>query len=132
MMRLMHTMLRVADLDASVRFYQTALGMQLLRRADFSEGRFSLVYLGYGPESEQAAIELTWNWDKQDYTRGNYYGHIAIESDDIQALCQRVRDLAYRVSREPGPMKQSPAIIAFIEDPDGHPIELIQLAACRT
>ncbi|MFC7418682.1 lactoylglutathione lyase [Iodobacter arcticus] len=125
-MRLMHTMLRVADLDASIRFYQAVLGMQVLRRIDFSEGRFSLVYLGYGPESEQAAIELTWNWDKQDYTHGNYYGHIAIESDDIKGLCKQASELAYRVSRKPGPMKQSSAIIAFIEDPDGHQIELIQ------
>ncbi|MGB0732551.1 MAG: lactoylglutathione lyase, partial [Pontibacterium sp.] len=103
-MRLLHTMLRVADLEASINFYTATLDMQLLRKQDFPEGRFTLAFLGYGPESEQTAIELTHNWDTREYDLGNAYGHIAIEVDDAYKVCELIREKGGNVVREAGPM----------------------------
>lgn len=125
-MRILHAMLRVKSLDASVAFYENVLGMQVLRQNSFPEGRFTLTFLGYQPESEAAAIELTHNWDEQEYRHGDYFGHVAVEVDDIYAICQRCKDLGYRVTRDAGPMAHGRTVIAFVVDPDGHSIELIQ------
>lgn len=125
-MRLLHTMLRVGDLDKSLAFYTDVLGMQLLRRKDYPEGRFTLAFVGYGAESETAVIELTHNWDTDSYDLGNGYGHIALEVDDAYAACDAVRAKGGKVTREAGPMKHGSTIIAFVEDPDGYKIEFIQ------
>ncbi|MFW6730707.1 MAG: lactoylglutathione lyase [Synechococcus sp.] len=126
-MRLLHTMLRVGDLDRSLRFYTEVLGMQLLRRRDYPEGRFTLAFVGYGPESEQSVIELTHNWDTASYDLGSGYGHIALGVDDIHGTCSAIADRGGRVTRPPGPMKHGSTVIAFVEDPDGYKVELIQL-----
>ncbi|NHR06817.1 lactoylglutathione lyase [Chromobacterium haemolyticum] len=125
-MRILHTMLRVADLDAALAFYTRALGMRLLRRNDFSDGCFTLAFVGYRDETEAAAIELTHNWDQGDYQLGNGYGHVAIEVDDAAAVCEQARALGYAVAREAGPMKHGRTVIAFLQDPDGYKVELIQ------
>lgn len=125
-MRLLHTMLRVGDLDKSLAFYTDVLGMQLLRRKDYPEGRFTLAFVGYGAESETAVIELTHNWDTDSYDLGNGYGHIALEVDDAYAACDAVRAKGGKVTREAGPMKHGSTVIAFVEDPDGYKIEFIQ------
>ncbi|RRD88972.1 lactoylglutathione lyase [Conchiformibius steedae] len=125
-MRLLHTMLRVGDLDKSLAFYTEVLGMQLLRRKDYPEGRFTLAFVGYGAESETAVIELTHNWDTDSYDLGNGYGHIALEVDDAYAACDAVRAKGGKVTREAGPMKHGSTVIAFVEDPDGYKIEFIQ------
>ncbi|QMT34260.1 lactoylglutathione lyase [Conchiformibius steedae DSM 2580] len=125
-MRLLHTMLRVGDLEKSLAFYTEVLGMQLLRRKDYPEGRFTLAFVGYGAESETAVIELTHNWDTDSYDLGNGYGHIALEVDDAYAACDAVRAKGGKVTREAGPMKHGSTIIAFVEDPDGYKIEFIQ------
>ena len=125
-MRLLHTMLRVGNLEASLAFYQEVLGMQLLRRKDYPEGRFTLAFVGYGSEDETAVLELTHNWDTASYDLGNAYGHIAIEVDDAAAVCDQVRAKGGKVVREAGPMKHGSTIIAFVEDPDGYKIEFIQ------
>jgi lactoylglutathione lyase len=130
-LRLLHTMIRVKDVDASLSFYCELLGMVVRRRADYEEGRFSLVYLGYNDETEGAVLELTDNWDDKDaYSHGSGYGHIAIGSDDIYALCTKLEGAGVNVTRAPGPMKNpdgvTEIVIAFIEDPDGYKIELIQ------
>ncbi|QLI81679.1 lactoylglutathione lyase [Chitinibacter fontanus] len=125
-MRILHTMLRVGDLERSIAFYTEVLGMQLLRRKDFPEGRFTLAFVGYGAESEQAVLELTHNWDTPHYELGTGYGHIALETDDIFATCDAVRAKGGKVVREPGPMKHGTTVIAFVEDPDGYKIEFIQ------
>ena len=125
-MRLLHTMLRVGDLDKSLDFYTRVLGMALLRRNDYPEGKFTLAFVGYGPESEQAVIELTCNWGVNKYDLGNAYGHIALEVDDAYVACDRIRAAGGNVVREAGPMKHGNTVIAFIEDPDGYKIELIQ------
>lgn len=124
-MRLLHTMLRVGDLDRSLRFYTEVLGMQLLRRKDYPEGRFTLAFVGYGPESAQTAIELTHNWDTDSYDLGTGYGHIAIEVDDVYAAAEAIRERGGRITREAGPMKNGTTILAFAEDPDGYKIELL-------
>lgn len=124
-MRLLHTMLRVRNLQQSIHFYCEVMGMQLLSQKEFPEGRFTLVFVGYGPESEQAVIELTYNWDTDDYTMGDAFGHIAIEVDDVYAACERIRDAGGKVVREPGPMKHGSAVLAFVEDPDGYKLELL-------
>jgi lactoylglutathione lyase len=124
-MRLLHTMLRVADLERSVAFYQEVLGMQLLRRKDYPEGRFTLAFLGYGDESCNTVIELTHNWDQDSYDLGNGFGHIAVGVDDVYLACEQVREKGGKVTREPGPMKHGSTILAFIEDPDGYKIELL-------
>ena len=119
-------MIRVGDLERSLRFYTEVLGMQLLRKKDYPDGRFTLAFVGYGPESEQAVIELTHNWDTPRYDLGNGFGHIAIEVDDVYAACAEIKRRAGKVVREAGPMKHGTTVIAFIEDPDGYKIELIQ------
>jgi lactoylglutathione lyase len=125
-MRVLHTMIRVGDLDRSIRFYTDVLGMQLLRRRDYPDGKFTLAFVGYGLESEQAVVELTYNWDTHEYNLGNGFGHIALEVDDTYAACAQIKQLGGKVTREAGPMKHGTTIIAFVEDPDGYKIELIQ------
>lgn len=125
-MRILHTMLRVGDLERSLAFYTEVLGMQLLRRKDYPDGRFTLAFVGYGPESEGAVIELTHNWDTPAYELGNAYGHIALEVLDAASACQAIRERGGRVVRDAGPMKHGTTVIAFVEDPDGYKIELIE------
>jgi len=124
-MRLLHTMLRVGDLDRSIDFYQNVLGMKLLRRKDYPDGRFTLAFVGYGDESDNTVIELTYNWGTDSYDLGEGYGHIAIEVDDVYEAVDELRNRGGKVIREAGPMNAGTTIIAFIEDPDGYPIELI-------
>ena len=125
-MRLLHTMLRVGNLEKSLAFYTDVMGMQLLRKKDYPEGRFTLAFVGYQPEDEGAAIELTHNWDTDHYELGTGYGHIALEVEDAYATCDAIRARGGNVVREAGPMKHSTTVIAFVEDPDGYKIELIQ------
>ncbi len=125
-MRMLHTMLRVGDLEKSLDFYTRVLGMKLLRRKDYPDGRFTLAFIGYGPEESNTVIELTHNWDTPKYDLGNGYGHIALGVEDIQATVEAVRQAGGKVVREPGPMKHGSTVIAFIEDPDGYRIEFIQ------
>ncbi|WP_069384330.1 lactoylglutathione lyase [Halomonas caseinilytica] len=125
-MRVLHTMLRVVNLEETLRFYTEALGMHLLRQKDYPDGRFTLAFVGYAPETEAAALELTWNWDQTDYTLGDQYGHVAIEVDNAAQTCERIRKLGYQVTREAGPMKHGKTILAFVEDPNGYSIEFIQ------
>jgi lactoylglutathione lyase len=124
-MRILHTMIRVANLDESLNFYTDVLGMRLLRRKDFPAGKFTLAFVGYGKESEEAALELTYNWEIDHYEMGNAYGHIAIEVDDVHEACEKIKARGGRVVREAGPMKESGTILAFVEDPDGYRIELL-------
>ncbi len=124
-MRLLHTMIRVGDLDKSIAFYRDILGMELLRRKDFPEGKFTLAFLGYGDESENTVLELTHNWETTGYDIGNGYGHIAIGVDDVYAACDRIKAAGSHVVREPGPMMHGSTVIAFVEDPDGYKIELL-------
>ncbi len=126
-MRLLHTMIRVNDLDESIKFYCDVLGMKLLRKKDYPSGRFTLAFVGYGPDSEQAVIELTYNWDTHKYDLGNGFGHIALGVDDIYQTCELLRGKGAKIVREPGPMKHGASEIAFIEDPNGYKIELIDL-----
>ena len=125
-MRLLHTMIRVNDLDESLRFYCDALGMKLLRKHDFPGGRFTLAFVGYGDESSDTVIELTYNWDTHHYEVGDGFGHLAIGVSDIYGKCAELRAKGVKVVREPGPMKHGSTEIAFIEDPNGYRIELIQ------
>ena len=125
-MRLLHTMLRVGNLDRSLAFYTEVLGMTLLRRQDYPEGRFTLAFVGYGPEAEQAVIELTHNWDTPAYDLGTGFGHVALGVPDAAEACAQIRARGGKVVREAGPMKHGSTIIAFVEDPDGYKIELIQ------
>lgn len=127
-MRILHTMIRVGDLARSIAFYTEVLGMKLLRRHDYPEGRFTLAFVGFGPESEQAAIELTHNWDTPRYDLGNGFGHVALEVPDAAAACAEIKRRGGKVVREAGPMKHGTTVIAFVEDPDGYRIELIQHA----
>ena len=125
-MRLLHTMLRVGDLERSITFYTEVLGMRLLRRKDYPGGRFTLAFVGYGEESDTTVLELTHNWDTSRYDLGSGYGHIAIGVDDIVAVCDQIRAKGGRVVREPGPMKNGTTVLAFVEDPDGYKVELIE------
>jgi lactoylglutathione lyase len=125
-MRILHTMLRVGDLDRSLRFYVEVLGMQLLRRREYPDGKFTLAFVGYGPESEQAALELTHNWETKSYEVGSGYGHVALEVEDAYAACAEIKKKGGSVTREAGPMKHGTTVIAFVQDPDGYKIELIQ------
>lgn len=125
-MRLLHTMLRVGDLDKSLDFYTRVLGMTLLRKNDYPEGKFTLAFVGYGPESEHAVIELTYNWGVDKYDLGTAFGHIALEVDNAYAACDAIRAAGGKVVRDAGPMKHGNTVIAFVEDPDGFKIELIQ------
>jgi lactoylglutathione lyase len=128
-MRLLHTMLRVRDLDRSLQFYRDVLGMRLLRKKDYPSGRFTLAFVGYGDESGHTVIELTHNWDKTSYELGDAFGHVAIGVDDIYRTCDELRAKGAAIVREPGPMKHGSTEIAFVEDPDGYRVELIQLAS---
>jgi lactoylglutathione lyase len=124
-MRLLHTMLRVGDLQRSIEFYTTVLGMKLLRQSDNTEYKYSLAFVGYGEESEQAVIELTYNWGVESYELGTAFGHLALEAEDIYATCEALRAAGAKITREPGPVKGGSTVIAFVEDPDGYKIELI-------
>jgi len=125
-MRILHTMLRVGDLEKSLRFYTEVLGMRLLRRKDYPDGKFTLAFVGYGDESDTAVLELTYNWGVDKYEIGNGYGHIAIAVDDAFKACKEVKRRGGKVTREAGPMKHGTTVIAFVEDPDGYKIELIE------
>jgi lactoylglutathione lyase len=125
-MRLLHTMLRVGDLDKSIEFYRKAFGMELFRRTDYPEGKFTLAFIGYGSEAENAVLELTHNWETSSYDLGNGYGHIALGCEDIYQACTIAKAQGGIVTREPAPMKHGTTVIAFVSDPDGYKIELIQ------
>lgn len=125
-MRILHTMLRVTDLERALGFYTEALGMHLLRYQDYPDGRFTLAFVGYADEQDAAALELTHNWDHERYVLGDGYGHVAIEVKDAATTCAQAKALGYKVTREAGVMKHGRTIIAFLEDPDGYKIELIQ------
>lgn len=125
-MRLLHTMIRVGDLEKSLDFYTRVLGMQLLRKKDYPEGRFTLAFVGYGPEESNTVLELTWNWDTPKYELGSGFGHLALGTEDIHGTCEKIRAAGGRIVREPGPMKHGTTVIAFAEDPDGYRVELIQ------
>ena len=124
-MRILHTMLRTGDLDRSIDFYTQIMGMKLLRRQDYPEGKFTLAFVGYGSESEQAVIELTYNWGVDSYAMGDAYGHIALEVNDVYQACEEIRERGGKIIRDAGPMNAGTTVIAFVEDPDGYPIELI-------
>ena len=125
-MRILHTMLRVGDLQRSLDFYTSVLGMRLLRKKDYPDGRFTLAFVGYGDESDTAVLELTHNWDTKAYEIGTGYGHVAVEVDDAYKACEEVKKRGGKVTREAGPMKHGTTVIAFVEDPDGYKIEFIQ------
>ena len=125
-MRILHTMLRVGDLDKSIAFYSDVLGMKLLRRSDYPEGKFTLAFVGYQDEAAGAVLELTYNWGVSAYDMGNAYGHIAIEVEDAHKACELVKQRGGKVVREAGPMQHGTTVLAFIEDPDGYKIEFIQ------
>lgn len=125
-MRILHTMLRVGDMQRSLAFYTEVLGMRLLRQKDYPEGKFTLAFVGYRDESQEAAIELTYNYGVEKYDPGTAFGHVAIEVDDAHAMCELIRQRGGKVTREAGPMKHGTTVIAFAEDPDGYKIELIQ------
>jgi len=126
---MLHTMIRVGDLDRSIEFYTKILGMQVLRREDYPDGKFTLAFVGYGDEKNSTVLELTYNWGTDRYELGNAFGHIAIEVDDAYRACDEVKKAGGKVAREAGPMKHGTTVIAFIEDPDGYKIEFIQKAA---
>ena len=128
-MRLLHTMLRVGNLQKSLQFYCQLLGMNLIRQKDYPGGEFTLAFVGYGNESDTAVLELTHNWGKAEYELGDAYGHIAIGVDDIYTTCTQIADQGGKVTRQPGPMKHGSTVIAFVEDPDGYKVELIQLSS---
>jgi len=125
-MRILHTMIRVGDLERSIAFYTEVLGMHLLRRKDYPEGKFTLAFVGYGPEEDAAVIELTHNWGVEHYDLGSGFGHIALAVEHAAAACDAIRARGGKVVREAGPMKHGATVIAFVEDPDGYRIELIQ------
>lgn len=124
-MRILHTMLRVGDLQRSIDFYTRVLGMKLLRKSENSENKYTLAFVGYGDEKDEAVIELTYNWGVSEYELGSAYGHIALEADDIYATCDALRAAGAKITRELGPVKGGTTVIAFVEDPDGYKIELI-------
>ena len=125
-MRILHTMLRVGDLDRALNFYVEVLGMRVLRRREYPGGRFTNVFVGYGDEASAAVLELTHNWDTRTYDLGSGYGHVAIEVDDAYQACEEVKKRGGKVTREAGPMKHGTTVIAFVEDPDGYKIEFVQ------
>jgi len=125
-MRLLHTMIRVGDLQRSIDFYTQVLGMRLLRRKDYPEGRFTNAFVGYDDESRAAVLELTHNWDTKSYDMGSGFGHVAVEVEDAYKACEAVKQRGGRVTREAGPMKHGTTVIAFVEDPDGYKIEFVQ------
>ena len=128
-MRMLHTLLRVGNLDTSIQFYCDVLGMKLLRQKDYPGGKFTLAFVGYGDESDHTVLELTHNWGVESYDLGDAYGHIALGVDDIYTVCDTIKAKGRRVTREPGPMKHGSTVIAFVEDPDGYKVELIQLGS---
>jgi lactoylglutathione lyase len=128
-MRLLHTMIRVGDLQRSIDFYTEVLGMRLLRKSDYPSGRFTNAFVGYDDESRAAALELTHNWDTKSYDMGSGFGHVAVEVEDAYKACAEVKKRGGKVSREPGPMKHGTTVIAFVEDPDGYKIEFVQRKA---
>ena len=128
-MRLLHTMIRVGDLQRSIDFYTQVLGMRLLRKSDYPSGRFTNAFVGYDDESRAAVLELTHNWDTKSYDMGSGFGHVAVEVEDAYKACAEVRKRGGKVSREPGPMKHGTTVIAFVEDPDGYKIEFVQRKA---
>ena len=125
-MRMLHTMLRVGELDRSILFYTEVLGMRLLRRTDYPEGKFTLAFVGYQDERDGAVLELTFNWGVDKYEIGSGYGHVALEVDDAYAACAEIKRRGGTVTREAGPMKHGSTVIAFVQDPDGYKVELIQ------
>ncbi len=125
-MRMLHTMLRVGNLERSIQFYRNVLNMKLLRQHDFPEGKFSLAFVGYGDEKDHTVLELTYNYGTETYDKGNAYGHVAIEVDDAYQACEQVKQSGGKVVREAGPMMHGSTVIAFVEDPDGYKIEFIQ------
>lgn len=125
-MKYLHTMIRVNHLDESIKFYTEVLGMNLISKTDYPDGEFTLAFLSYGKTTQDPCIELTYNYGKHSYELGNAFGHIALGTDDIKAICEKVRSMGHKVTREPGPMKHGTTVIAFIEDPNGYKIELIQ------
>lgn len=125
-MRLLHTMLRVGNLEQSINFYTTVLGMTLLRKKDYPQGKFSLAFLGYGDEKHHTALELTYNWETEHYDLGDGFGHLAIEVDDVYKAAEKIRDAGGKIIREPGPMNAGTTLIAFVADPDGYEIELLE------
>src|ERR1700733_3058474 len=125
-MRVLQPMLRVNDLDASKRFYCEVLGMKVLREKEYPDGKFTLCFVGYGDEASSAVLELTYNWDRSSYTLGDAFGHVALGTEDIRATVEQIRAAGGKVTREPGPMKHGTTVIAFVQDPDGYKIELIQ------
>ena len=124
-MRLLHTMIRVGNLENSIRFYTDTLGMKLLRQKDYPDGKFTLAFVGYGDEKHNSVIELTYNWDTDAYDQGSGFGHLAIEVDDVYDAAEKIRAQGGKIIREPGPMNAGTTIIAFVEDPDGYQIELL-------
>ncbi len=127
-MQLLHTMIRVGDLDKSIAFYTEVLGMKLLRKSVNEEYKYTLAFVGYGDEKDHSVIELTYNWDTETYDHGNAFGHLAIGAEDIYATCEEIRKTGAKIIREPGPVKGGTTHIAFVEDPDGYKIELIQMS----
>lgn len=125
-MRLLHTMIRVGDLQRSIDFYTQVLGMRLLRKSDYPSGRFTNAFVGYDDESRAAVLELTHNWDTKSYDMGSGFGHVAVEVEDAYKACDAVKQRGGKVTREPGPMKHGTTVIAFVEDPDGYKIEFVQ------
>jgi lactoylglutathione lyase len=125
-MRILHTMIRVKELDSSIKFYENVFEMQVIKHKDYPDGKFTLAFVGYGNEDANTLIELTHNWGVTDYELGTAFGHIAIEVQDIHEICSRAKQYGGRITREPGPMKFGGSIIAFVEDPDGYKIELIE------
>jgi lactoylglutathione lyase len=128
-MRILHTMIRVGDLERSIDFYTKVLGMKVLRKADYPGGRFTNVFVGFDDESKAAVLELTNNWDTKSYDLGNGYGHVAVEVNDAYLACEEVKKRGGKVTREAGPMKHGTTVIAFVEDPDGYKIEFVQRKA---
>lgn len=125
-MKYLHTMIRVNDLDQSIRFYSELLGMNLISKTDYPEGKFTLAFLSYGKTKDDPCIELTYNYGKDSYVLGDAFGHIALGTQDIYGVCERLKNAGVKVTREPGPMKHGTTVIAFIEDPNGYKIELIE------
>ena len=125
-MRLLHTMLRVGDLDRSINFYTKVLGMKLLRKKEYPDGKFTLAFVGYDSEDRTAVLELTYNWGVDQYELGNAYGHVAIEVDNAHEACEAVKSSGGKVTREAGPMKHGATVIAFVQDPDGYKIEFVE------